>query len=128
MEPGVNTLLIRVETSSTVFVPLFFATYGASAAAQENLMGFNGAFYGVLLAMFCYNLFLYLSLRGSAYLWYLAYNLNVGLLASLDGLGLDAMSRLLGRWGMRTERCQTPERLQDYLEDFAAGAEVTLAR
>lgn len=50
------------------------------------------------------------------------------LLASLDGLGLDAMSRLLGRWGMRTERCQTPERLQDYLEDFAAGAEVTLAR
>ena len=45
LEPGVNTLLIRVETSSTVFVPLFFATYGASAAAQENLMGFNGAFY-----------------------------------------------------------------------------------
>tara|TARA_Y100001938_G_scaffold15530_1_gene19140 strand:- start:17 stop:769 length:753 start_codon:yes stop_codon:yes gene_type:complete len=30
------------------------------------------------------------------------------------------MSRLLGRWGMRTERCQTPERLQGYLEDFAA--------
>ena len=45
---------------------------------------------------------------------------RTALLASLDGLGLDAMSRLLGRWGMRTERCQTPERLQDYLEDFAA--------
>lgn len=87
LEPGVNTLLIRVETSSTVFVPLFFATYGASAAAQENLMGFNGAFYGVLFAMFCYNLFLYLSLRESAYLWYLAYNLNVGLLAAcFDGM------------------------------------------
>ena len=87
MEPGVSTLLIRVETSSTVFVPLFFATYGASAAAQENLMGFAGAFYGVLFAMFCYNLFLYLSLRESAYLWYLAYNLNVGLLAAcFDGM------------------------------------------
>ncbi|MFV9682934.1 7TM diverse intracellular signaling domain-containing protein [Pseudomonas sp. NY15367] len=87
LEAGVSTLLVRVETTSTVFVPLFFATYGASAAAQENLMGFNGAFYGVLFAMFCYNLFLYLSLRESAYLWYLAYNLNVGLLAAcFDGM------------------------------------------
>ncbi len=87
LEPGTSTLLIRVETTSTVFVPMFFATYGASAAAQENLMGFHGAFYGVLFAMFCYNLFLYLSLRESAYLWYLAYNLNVGLLAAcFDGM------------------------------------------
>ncbi|MGQ7957334.1 7TM diverse intracellular signaling domain-containing protein [Pseudomonas sp. SP16.1] len=87
LEPGVSTLLVRVETTSTVFVPLFFSTYGASAAAQENLMGFNGAFYGVLFAMFCYNLFLYLSLREAAYFWYLAYNLNVGLLAaSFDGM------------------------------------------
>lgn len=87
LEAGVSTLLVRVETTSTVFVPLLFATYGASAAAQENLMGFNGAFYGVLFAMFCYNLFLYLSLRESAYLWYLAYNLNVGLLAAcFDGM------------------------------------------
>jgi len=76
LEPGVSTLLVRVDTTSTVFVPLFFSTYGASAVAQENLMGFNGAFYGVLFAMFCYNLFLYLSLREAAYLWYLAYNLS----------------------------------------------------
>lgn len=87
LEPGMSTLLLRVDTTSTVFVPLFFSTYGASAAAQENLMGFNGAFYGVLFAMFCYNLFLYLSLREAAYLWYLAYNLNVGLLAAcFDGM------------------------------------------
>jgi signal transduction histidine kinase/CheY-like chemotaxis protein len=87
LEPGVSTLLVRVDTTSTVFVPLFFSTYGASAVAQENLMGFNGAFYGVLFAMFCYNLFLYLSLREAAYLWYLAYNLNVGLLAAcFDGM------------------------------------------
>ncbi len=87
LQPGVSTLLVRVETTSTVFVPLFFSTYGASAAAQENLMGFNGAFYGVLFAMFCYNLFLYLSLREAAYFWYLTYNLNVGLLAAcFDGM------------------------------------------
>lgn len=87
VQPGVSTVLLRVESTSTLFLPLFFSTYGASAAAQENFMGFNGAFYGVLFAMFFYNLFLYLSLRESAYLWYLAYNLNVGLLAAcFDGM------------------------------------------
>jgi signal transduction histidine kinase/CheY-like chemotaxis protein len=87
LEPGESTLLVRVETTSTIFMPAFFSTYQASAAAQENLMGFNGAFYGVLFAMFCYNLFLFLSLRESAYFWYLAYNLNVGLLAAcFDGM------------------------------------------
>ncbi|MGH8435081.1 MAG: 7TM-DISM domain-containing protein, partial [Pseudomonas sp.] len=83
---GSSTLLLRVETTSTVFVPLFFSTYGASAASQENLMGVNGAFYGVLFAMFCYNLFLFLSLREPAYFWYLIYNLNIGLFtACFDG-------------------------------------------
>ncbi|MEK1907448.1 MAG: 7TM diverse intracellular signaling domain-containing protein [Pseudomonas sp.] len=84
---GSNTLLIRIESTSTLFVPLFFSTYGASAAAQENLMGINGAFYGVLFAMFCYNLFLFISLREKAYFWYLVYNVNIGLFAAcFDGM------------------------------------------
>ena len=84
---GSNTLLLRVESTSTLFVPLFFSTYGASAAAQENLMAFNGAFYGVLFAMFIYNLFLFISLRERAYLWYLIYNINVSLFsACFDGM------------------------------------------
>ena len=87
LAPGESTLLVRVDTTSTIFMPLFFSTYQASAAAQENLMGINGAFYGVLFAMFCYNLFLFLSLRESAYFWYLVYNLNIGLFtASFDGM------------------------------------------
>src|SRR3546814_17390938 len=37
--------------------------------------------------MFCYNLFLFASLREPAYFWYLVYTLNVGLFAlSFDGL------------------------------------------
>ncbi|WP_298188105.1 hybrid sensor histidine kinase/response regulator [uncultured Pseudomonas sp.] len=87
LAPGASTVLIRVESTSTIFIPLFFSTYQASAAAQENLMGINGAFYGVLFAMFCYNLFLFISLRESAYFWYLVYNLNIGLFAaSFDGM------------------------------------------
>ncbi|MBM7059678.1 response regulator [Pseudomonas sp. UL073] len=87
LEPGASTLLIRVHSTSTVFLPLYFSTYAANAAAQEVLMGANGAFYGVLFAMFFYNLFLFISLRERSYFWYLVYILNVGLLASsFDGL------------------------------------------
>jgi signal transduction histidine kinase len=85
--PGDTTVLIRVQTTSTLFVPLYFSTYLASAAAHEGLNLFNGAFYGVLFAMFCYNLFLYLSLRESAYFWYLVYNFSAVLMGlSYDGL------------------------------------------
>ncbi|PKL97792.1 MAG: hybrid sensor histidine kinase/response regulator, partial [Gammaproteobacteria bacterium HGW-Gammaproteobacteria-9] len=42
------------------------------------------------------------------------------LLASQDAQGLEALSHLLRRWGMRTERCLTPDRLPDYLTDFTA--------
>lgn len=84
---GDSQLLIRVETSSTVFLPIFFSTYSANAAAQENLMAWNGAFYGMLLAMIFYNLFLFLSLREATYFWYVLYGLNVGLLgACFDGM------------------------------------------
>jgi signal transduction histidine kinase/CheY-like chemotaxis protein len=84
---GSSQLIIRIDTSSTVFVPVFFSTYAASAAAQETLMGWNGAFYGVLFAMILYNLFLFASLREPAYFWYLVYGVNVGLLgACFDGM------------------------------------------
>jgi signal transduction histidine kinase/CheY-like chemotaxis protein len=94
---GSNTLLLRVESTSTIFVPLFFSTYGASAAAQENLMGINGAFYGVLFAMFIYNLFLFISLRERAYFWYLVYNVNVGLFAAcFDGMLFKLLPNSVG--------------------------------
>jgi len=87
LEPGTSTLVLRVKSTSTLYVPLFFSTYAANAAAFEDTSGFAGAFYGVLFAMFCYNFFLFLSLREPAYFWYLIYNLNVGLFTlSFDGL------------------------------------------
>lgn len=87
LQPGTSTLLLRVQSTSTVYVPLYFSSHAANAAAAEESSGLAGAFYGVLFAMFCYNLFLFLSLREPAYFWYLVYNLNVGLFTlSFDGL------------------------------------------
>lgn len=94
---GESTLLVRVETTSTIFLPLFFSNYAASAEAQENLMGISGAFYGVAFAMFFYNLFLFLWLREPAYFWYLLYNLNIGLfVASFDGMLFKLLPEHIG--------------------------------
>ena len=87
LEPGRSQLLLRIDTTSTVFLPVFFSTYAASAQAQEDLMAWNGAFYGMLFAMVFYNLFLFLSLREATYFWYVVYGLNVGMLgACFDGM------------------------------------------
>lgn len=70
---GQQQLLLRVESSSTVFVPLYFSTVAAGAAAHEVLNLWRGMFYGALLAMLLYNLFLYMSLREPAYFWYVLF-------------------------------------------------------
>ncbi|GAB3463451.1 hybrid sensor histidine kinase/response regulator [Azotobacter salinestris] len=86
LPPGTSTLLVRVKSSSSITVPLFFGTTGASLAAQERQEGLNGVFYGVLLALFCCQLFLFLFLREPSQGWYLVYSLNAILLAlSFDG-------------------------------------------
>ncbi len=87
LRPGQNDFYLRVDTSSTVFVPLYFSTWPAAAEHLEVSMLANGLFYGVLLGLFAYNLFLYVALRERSYLWYLIYNLNMLLfMAAFDGL------------------------------------------
>ncbi|MBA1272661.1 hybrid sensor histidine kinase/response regulator [Stutzerimonas azotifigens] len=101
LSPGSTTLLVKVHSTSSLFVPIYLSTHGASAAAQEHSTALYGGFYGVLLAMFCYNLFLFLSLREPAYFWYLIYNLNIGLFAaSFDGLLLKLLPELGGLHGV----------------------------
>lgn len=62
---------------------------GLTATGQPGWL--HGAFYGVIFVMFCYNLFLFLSLREPSYGWFLLLTLNTLLLALFfDGF--------LGRW------------------------------
>ncbi len=83
---GRSTLLLRVKTTSTLYLPMVFSSLAASAEAQEILASINGAYYGVLFAMFFYNLFLFISLRERVYFWYLLYSLSIIVLAfSIDG-------------------------------------------
>ena len=87
LPPGLSRIFLRVETSSTVFLPLYFSTWATAATQLEISSLAQGLFYGVMLGLFAYNLFLYASLRETSYLWYLIYNLNMLLfMAAFDGL------------------------------------------
>lgn len=69
--------------------------YNNGLTPEEKPHWLNGAFYGVLLTLFCFNLILYLSLRESSYAWFLVLTLNAFLLALLfDGILLQWLPSL----------------------------------
>jgi len=87
LAPGDNPFYLRVETTSTVVVPLYASTWPANAVAQENSSLAAGLFYGIMLGLFAYNLFLLVSLREVTYLWYLIYAFNMMLfMIAFDGV------------------------------------------
>ena len=89
---GDTRLLIRVQSTSTLYVPLHYSSEQVSPGVHEALNTLNGVFYGLLAAMFIYNLAIFLSLRETTYGWFL---LHIGTLITL-ALHLDGfLYRLL---------------------------------
>ncbi|GGE46131.1 hybrid sensor histidine kinase/response regulator [Halopseudomonas oceani] len=87
LPPGTSRFYLRVDTTSTVFLPIYFADWATSSAQLESSMLAAGLFYGILLGLFAYNLFLQISLREATYAWYLTHILNIMLfMACFDGL------------------------------------------
>lgn len=71
--PGQTQVFIRAATPDPMVLPIFFGDRDA-AAARDVSNGYSyGLLYGILLALLLYNLFLYLSLDQSRYLYYVTY-------------------------------------------------------
>ena len=66
-------IYVRVNTSSSMQVPIFIwhpdYFFEAHSTEQYGL----GLYYGMMLVMFFYNFFLWFSIRDSNYLWYISY-------------------------------------------------------
>ncbi len=78
-----NTIYLRVKTADSFVVPIRFWTQEQFEHRQENeylLLGFS---YGVMAAMFIYNIFLWLVLRDRLYGYYLLSTLGL-ILVSAD--------------------------------------------
>ena len=63
-------LLLRVETSSPVHLPIYLADDKAYAEYITIAQWFSGILYGIALALACYNFMLFLALRDKTYLYY----------------------------------------------------------
>ncbi|KIQ97366.1 diguanylate cyclase [Lysobacter sp. A03] len=83
-------LLVRVSSQSSMQVPLWLYTPGAFAEVSRDAQFGIGLYYGILLALFFYNLVLWLRLRDPSYFWYLLHISAFGLvLFTLNGLGFE---------------------------------------
>jgi signal transduction histidine kinase len=65
-----RTIYLRVETTSAVQVPIVFWTKDEFARVSAHLQWLNGLFYGAMLLMTLYQLFLFFSVRDRITLFY----------------------------------------------------------
>jgi len=83
-------LLLRVQSESSMQVPLVLYSPKAFAELMRDAQFSNGLYYGIVLALLCYNLVLWLMLRDASYFWYLLHTAAFGLvLFTLNGYGFE---------------------------------------
>jgi serine phosphatase RsbU (regulator of sigma subunit) len=77
------TIYLRLESSDFKKIPLQIITYESYHRKFKLRLLWFGIYYGIMLAMFLYNLILFVSLRELNRLYYLLYLLSMGLLYSV---------------------------------------------
>jgi len=83
-------LFVRVQSQSSMQVPFSLYTPAAFTERSRDAQFIIGLYYGILLALFFYNLVLWLTLRDPSYVWYLLHISAFGLvLFTLNGLGFE---------------------------------------
>lgn len=87
-----RTFYLRVVTTSSIQVPLtIWSVQGLSDDNFATQFG-HGVFYGIMLIMICYNLFLFLSIRDRSVLYYvLALAAGTNVIAFFQGYGFFYM-------------------------------------
>jgi len=84
------SVLVRVQSESSMQVPLKLYSPAAFIQQSGDAQFAIGLYYGILLALFIYNLVMWLTLRDPSYFWYLFHITAFGLvLFTLNGLGFE---------------------------------------
>jgi len=83
-----TTLYLRVRTTGSLQLPMTLWSSDAFHDHEEAVMSVYGIYFGIILSMLLYNLFLYLRVLEPAYIYYVLYVLMFGLfIADLNGWG-----------------------------------------
>lgn len=70
---GERTIYLRIQTSGTADMPMFLQTYDAFTGRAVNEQYGYGLYFGIMLAMILYNLFIFLSTRDPGYIHYVGF-------------------------------------------------------
>jgi len=82
----VTDVYIKLRTDIGLLAPMQIISEKELIAESNSLSWLTGLYYGAILVIFLYNIFLYLSLRDKSYLYYTMYLLAYGLsLLNFDG-------------------------------------------
>jgi signal transduction histidine kinase len=85
-----KTIYVRVASHGSVQAPLNLWASHAYIEDQPSRLYILGMIYGVLLVMLVYNLFIYVSVRDTSYLYYILYITCFGLYqVSVNGAGIE---------------------------------------
>ena len=83
-------ILVRAQSQSSMQVPLELYTPAAFTSLSRDAQFVMGVYYGILFALFVYNLVLWLVLRDASYFWYLFHISAFGLvLFTLNGYSFE---------------------------------------
>ncbi|HCR1702554.1 TPA: hybrid sensor histidine kinase/response regulator LadS, partial [Pseudomonas aeruginosa] len=81
---------LRLESQGSIHAPLTLWSPKAYLEEQPERIYVLGIIYGVLLVMLIYNLFIFLSVRDTSYLYYILYIASFGLYqVSVNGAGIE---------------------------------------
>ena len=85
-----ETIYLRLQSEGSIQAPLTLWAGTAYLEQQPLRLYVLGAIYGVLLGMLIYNLFIYLSVRDTSYLYYILYIASFGLYQlSVNGVAVE---------------------------------------
>jgi two-component system, sensor histidine kinase LadS len=85
-----QTLYLRLQSQGSIQAPLTLWSSTAYLEQQPLRLYVLGTIYGVLLGMLVYNLFIYLSVRDTSYLYYIIYIASFGLYQlSVNGAAVE---------------------------------------
>jgi diguanylate cyclase (GGDEF)-like protein len=83
-------LLVRAQSASSMQAPLRIYSFGAFAEMERDAQLGIGIYDGILLALFFYNMVLWLSLRDGSHFWYMCHLAGFGMvLFCLNGLAFE---------------------------------------
>ena len=73
-----KNILLKIETAEQIVLPVYVATLRASRWMAQTTDLLFGAYFGLIMALALYNLFIFFSVRDRSYLYYVLYIIAVG--------------------------------------------------